>query len=72
MIVCYYRSGLLQMPQRKVAISDTVSVTADGRTVVNVRKLMEKKHIRDMMRQIRAKTITMRRATRSLQTVERA
>ena len=41
-------------------ISDTVSVTPDGRTVVDVRRLFSKKHIQDMMREMRSKTRVVR------------
>ena len=37
-------------------ISDTVTVTADGQTVVDLPKLLAKKHIQEMMRDIYAKT----------------
>ncbi len=40
----------------KLAISDTVHVTADGRTVVDVRKLFGKKHMQEAIRAMRAKT----------------
>jgi hypothetical protein len=40
----------------KLAVSDTVHVTADGRTVVDVRKLFNKQHMREAIRQMRAKT----------------
>ncbi len=45
----------------KLAVSDTVQVTADGRTVVDVRKLFAKKHMRDAIREMRAKTRTVAR-----------
>lgn len=40
----------------KLAVSDTVHVTADGRTVVDVRKLLAKKHMQNAIREMRAKT----------------
>ena len=40
---------------RKVS-SDTVTVTADGRTVVDIPKLLAKEHIQKMMREMRSKT----------------
>lgn len=42
------------MPKQK--ISDTVTVTPDGSTVVDMGKLFAKKHIQDMIREMRAKT----------------
>ena len=40
----------------KLPISDTVTVTADGRTVVDAEKLFAKPHIQKMIREIKAKT----------------
>jgi ABC-type sugar transport system ATPase subunit len=45
----------MKMPSRK-AISDTVTVTADGRTVVDITKLIAKEHIQKMIREMRSKT----------------
>ena len=42
-------------------VSDTVTVTPDGKTVVDIHKLFAKKHIRDAMKQMRAKTKIIRR-----------
>ena len=36
--------------------SDTITVTPDGRIVVDARKLMEKDHIQATLRDIRSKT----------------
>lgn len=36
--------------------SDTITVTADGRTIVDVQKLMKKDHILTMVAEIRRKT----------------
>lgn len=47
------------MPREKIA-SDTVTVTPDGRTIVDMAKLLAKKHIRDMIREMRAKTTPRR------------
>jgi hypothetical protein len=47
------------MPTRR-PVSDTVTVTADGRTVVNVSKLLAKEHVQEMIRQMRAKTTIVR------------
>jgi hypothetical protein len=49
----------------KAAVSDTVHVTTDGRTIVDVRKLFGKKHMQDAIRAMRAKTriVPRRRAT---------
>jgi hypothetical protein len=44
---------------RRRTVSDTVTVTADGRTVVDITKLFAKKHIQDMIREMRAKTIVV-------------
>jgi hypothetical protein len=48
------------MPERKM-VSDTVTVTADGRTIVDMEKLMAKEHIRKMIREIRSKTRVVHR-----------
>ena len=46
------------MPKQK--ISDTVTVTPDGSLVVDIPKLLAKKHIQDMIREMRAKTRVVR------------
>lgn len=46
---------------KKSPISDTVSVTPDGTIVVDAEKLLNKPHIRKMMREIRSKTRTVPR-----------
>jgi hypothetical protein len=51
------------MPERKM-VSDTVTVTADGRTVVNIEKLMAKEHIRKMISEMRSKTHVVHRKQR--------
>ncbi len=43
------------MPSSKVT-SDTVTVTADGRTVVDIGKLFSKPHIQEMIQKMRSKT----------------
>ncbi len=43
------------MPERKF-VSDTVTVTADGRTIVDIKRLIAKKHIQEMIGQMRSKT----------------
>jgi hypothetical protein len=43
------------MPSQKF-VSDTVTVTSDGRTIVDITKLLAKKHMQDMIREMRAKT----------------
>jgi hypothetical protein len=43
------------MPARKT-VSDTITVTADGRTVVDIPKLLAKEHIQKMIREMRSKT----------------
>ncbi len=43
------------MPAHKT-VSDTVTVTADGRTIVDITKLLAKKHIQEMIREMRGKT----------------
>jgi hypothetical protein len=40
--------------------SDTITVTPDGRTIVDAQKLMRKEHIRTMLADIRRKTIYRR------------
>ncbi len=45
----------------KLAVSDTINVTADGRTVVDVRKLFAKKHMQEAIRAMRAKTRIVQR-----------
>ena len=44
-------------------ISDTVSITSDGRAVVDVRKLLGKKHMQETIQSLRNKTtfVTRRR-----------
>lgn len=43
-------------------MSDTVSITPDGRAVVDVRKLLAKKHMQETMQAMRNKTtIVVRR-----------
>ena len=37
-------------------ISDTVSITSDGRAVVDVRKLLAKKHMQETIQAMRSKT----------------
>lgn len=37
-------------------VSDTVTVTSDGRSTVDVAKLFNKPHVRNMVRDIRNKT----------------
>ena len=44
------------MTATKTAISDTVTFTADGRTVVDVGRLLGKQHMREAIRQMRSKT----------------
>ena len=39
------------------AMSDTVTVTADGRLIVDAKKLFAKKHMRETLISIRQKTI---------------
>jgi hypothetical protein len=46
------------MPSQK-SVSDTVTVRPDGSIVVDIPKLLAKKHIQDMIRQMRAKTRTV-------------
>ena len=46
-------------------VSDTVTVTADGRTIVDITKLLAKKHMRDMIHEMRAKTTTVSPRRRS-------
>jgi hypothetical protein len=54
------------MAERKL-VSDTVTVTADGRTIVDIKKLIAKKHIQEMIGQMRAKTkIVSARQSRQL------
>ena len=48
---------------RKEARSDTVSVTPDGRILVDTSRLFQKKHIREMVKNMRSKTITVPRKT---------
>lgn len=43
-------------PLKNMAVSDTVTVTPDGRTVVDVRKLFSKPHMQNAFKLIRAKT----------------
>jgi hypothetical protein len=38
------------------SVSDTVTITADGRTVVDIARLLAKEHIRQMITQMRSKT----------------
>jgi hypothetical protein len=38
-------------------VSDTITVTPDGRTIVDITKLFAKEHIRAMIREMGAKTI---------------
>jgi hypothetical protein len=40
---------------RKV-VSDTITVTADGRTIVDIPKLLAKEHIQKMIHEMRSKT----------------
>ena len=49
------------MSNRK--FSDTITVTSEGRTVVDVRRLFAKKHMREMIHAMRSKTriVTPRR-----------
>lgn len=42
-------------------LSDTVTVTADGRTIVDIPRLLRKKHIQDLMRRMEAKTVRVAR-----------
>jgi len=44
-----------KMPARKT-VSDTITVTADGRTVVDIPKLLAKEHIQKMIREMHSKT----------------
>jgi hypothetical protein len=43
------------MPAQHI-VSDTVTVTSDGRTIVDIAKLLAKKHMREMIHEMRAKT----------------
>ena len=52
------------MAIHKFPISDTISVTPDGRTDVDMRKLLAKKHIQDMMREMRSKIRVVTRDSR--------
>jgi hypothetical protein len=52
--------------------SDTISVTVDGRTIVDVQKLMEKDHIRAMLKEIRKKTTYRKSRTRRIPTLANA
>ena len=45
--------------------SDTITVTPDGRTIVDVQRLMQKQHIREMLEEIRRKT-SYRKANKAL------
>jgi len=40
----------------QVTGSDTITVTPDGRTIVDAQKLMKKEHIQAMLAEIRRKT----------------
>jgi ABC-type sugar transport system ATPase subunit len=42
------------MPRK--TISDTITVTADGRTIVDIPKLLAKEHIQKMIHEMRSKT----------------
>jgi hypothetical protein len=52
-------------PLKNMTVSDTVTVTSDGRTVVDVRKLFAKPNMQDTFRAIRAKTVRLRRKRRA-------
>ncbi len=55
--------GLTMLRQRNV--SDTVTVTHDGRTIVDMKKLFAKQHIREMMQRMSEKTVIVpRRASK--------
>ncbi len=49
------------MAERNMAVSDTVTVTHDGRTVVDAKKLFAKPHVREMINKMRSKTRQVRR-----------
>lgn len=55
----------MRLEHRKLLLSDTVTVTPDGRTVVDTEKLLKKQHILDTMRAIRSKTRLVPRRTPS-------
>jgi hypothetical protein len=46
--------------------SDTTHTTADGRTVVDVRRLLNKEHVKETFRRIQDKIVIVRRPRRSL------
>ncbi len=52
---------VLMAPLQRSRVSDTVTVTSDGRTIVDVRKLLGKRHIQDAIRKMRAKTVIVAR-----------
>lgn len=52
---------------RQGTVSDTVTVTPDGRTVVDITRLFAKEHIRAMIREMRAKTMIVPPRRRQLQ-----
>lgn len=54
----------MAFPVAHIKGSDTVTVTPDGRTIVDVEKLMQKEHIRAMLSEIRRKT-SYRKATKA-------
>jgi hypothetical protein len=46
------------MPALKLA-SDTITVTTDGRTIVDTRRLMKKDHIRAAIQAMQSKTVVV-------------
>jgi hypothetical protein len=44
-------------------VSDTVTVTVDGRAIIDVRKLFAKKHVKDKLRRLQDKVVIVKPST---------
>ena len=47
--------------KRKQTVSDTVTVTSDGRMIVDIPRLFQKQHMQDLITSIHSKTVRVRR-----------